>query len=159
MTYITPITDRSENDIKSRTAKAFFNVADWQRIYNNAQVTKTLVDLIQGGSILFDTLPSITITTIPTVTELNTLLANIERIRVEANLPAIPGLTSIFAEWGEGVGSESPDYLDVNEWEQVLDLIYNLVPNAGKYYVWCGVASAGQTRFYQSQWRKHPELE
>lgn len=159
MKYTTPITDRTALDVTNKTAKAFFNVADWQRIYNNTQVTKALVDFLLSINITFNTVATPTITTIPTVTELNTLLANIERIRLASNLPAITGLTEITSAWLAGSSVDAPDYLDVNEWEKVIESIRSNIINAVDYAIHCGVATSGQVRFYQARWRKYAWIE
>lgn len=135
MRYIEPIKDRTITDVTSKTAKAFFNVADWQRIYNNTQITKALVDFLLSISVTFDTLTTPTITTIPTVAQLNTLLANIERIRLAVE-PTVTGLPIIKDDWEYGIGKESPDYLDANDWENVLDVIYNTIGIESGYTGW-----------------------
>jgi hypothetical protein len=155
MRYIAPVTDRSAADIANKTAKAFFNVADWQRVHNNAQVTKALVDFLLSINVTFDAVIEPTIATVPTVAQLNALLGNIDRLRIESSLPAITGLAEITSDWQSGTGANAPDYLDANEWEQVLDVILNSVAKAVEYQIYCGVANVGQMRFYQSRWRKY----
>ncbi|MDD2921480.1 MAG: hypothetical protein PHQ36_04270, partial [Anaerolineales bacterium] len=91
MKYITPITDRTVEDIANKTAKAFFNVLDWHRIHNNTQVTKALMDFLYSISVPQESLIEPTIVTVPTIAELNSLLKNIEEIRIHSNLPAISG--------------------------------------------------------------------
>lgn len=153
-TYQNPITDRTAEDVTNKTVKAFFNVADWQRIYNNAQVTKSLVDFLLSINITFNSVATSTITTIPTAASLNTLLANINLIVTSKNnLPAIAGLTTLKDDWAEGTGADSPDYLDANEWETILDLILSMVINAVEYRIYCGVANVGQPRFWQHRFR------
>lgn len=154
MRYIEPITDRAESDITNQTAKAFLNVVDWQRIYNNSQVAKAIVDFLLSVNVTFDNLTAPTISTIPTVTEINALLANIERIRAASGLPEINGIAEIFADWQEGAGANSPDYLDVNEWEQILEYLVRSFPAMLDYQIYCGVASVGQIRFYQNRFRR-----
>jgi hypothetical protein len=154
MKYITPIYDRTADDVTNKTAKAFFNVADWQRVYNNQQVTKALLDFLLSINIPFNTLTAPSMTTIPTVAELNALLENIEQIRADSNLPAITGLTAIKTDWAEGSSADSPDYLDVNDWERVLHIIFGSIAASVEYAVYCGVANTGQPRFYQHRFRQ-----
>lgn len=153
MAYVTPVLDRQLSDITGRTAKAFINVADWERIYGNAQEVNALVVSTFGKAVAFDTLTAPTIDTIPTVAEFNVLLANIERIRLNSNLPAITGLVEIKYDWIAGSNEDSPDYLTANSWEQVLDIVYNAVPIAADYWIPCGVAASGQPRFWQHRFR------
>ncbi len=166
MRYTIPITNRTASDVTNRTAKAFFNIADWQRIYNNTQVTKALVDFLLSISVTFDTLSAPTITTIPTVTQLNTLLANIERIRIAAD-PTVTGLPEIKDDWTAGPGSPSPDYLDVNDWENVLDVIYNTIGMESGYTGWipdsltpvrrarAGISTSGRNLTYNNGFRRY----
>lgn len=154
MRYIEAITNRAQSDIDSLTAKAFFNIVDWQRIYNNSQVAKAIVDFLLSINVSFDELTEPSITTIPTVTEINTLLANIERIRDASGLPEINGISEIFASWQEGAGANAPDYLNVNEWEQILEYLVKSFPAMLDYQIYCGVASVGQIRFYQNKFRR-----
>jgi hypothetical protein len=108
--WTTPVTDRTALDITNRTAKAFLNVADWIRIRDNA----ALLASILGVSL--DTVATPTTTTFPSVTELNYLCHNIERLR--AALP-LPSLTPIKYTWLEG-NKVAPKYTDVNQWELTL---------------------------------------
>lgn len=152
--YITPIYDRTASDITSQTAKAFFNVADWVRIYGNAEIVNEVINTLLSIGVTFDTVTTPTITTIPTVTQLNTLLANIERIRVAACLPEITGLTAITSAWTAGSSADAPTYLDVNEWEQVLDIVFSMISHSVEYQPYCGVFAVGQPRFYQHRFRQ-----
>lgn len=155
MRYITPITDRSAGDVVNGITKAFFNVADWNRIHNNSKVTKALVDFILSIDIPYSTVFSPTTVAVPTITELNTLLQNIENIRVTEGLPSISGLTEIKTNWDEGYGAESPSYIEVNQWESILDSIYNSIGKTLDYRVYCGVANAGQPRFWQARFHTY----
>ena len=61
MSYKTPITDRTLTDITTKTAKAFFNVADWVRIYGNAEIINAIVSEL-NGAITFDAITEPTVT-------------------------------------------------------------------------------------------------
>jgi len=154
MKYIEPVIDRSAEDVANRTVKAFFNVADWQRIYNNEQVTRLLVEFLRGVSIDFDTLSAVTTATIADAAALNTLLLNIERIRLESELTFMPGMDAVASDWGVGTGADSPDYLDANHWEEVLHIIFNMLPGLVESMIYCGVSATGQPRFYQHRFRQ-----
>jgi hypothetical protein len=158
MTYTPPITDRAQLDITNKTAKAFFNVADWVRIYDNAEAVNAFVSFL-NSVIPFDQITYPTTLTIPSVANLNILLANIERIRLTSNLPAIAGLNEVTSNWQSGSAANAPTYMDVNTWEQVLDVLLTTVNNSIQYRVSCGVASAGQARFYQHRFRQYQWVE
>lgn len=153
MSYTTPIYDRTAEDITSLTSKAYFNVADWARIYDNAEAAHALVESLLNIIVVFDEVVPPTMETIASVTALNTLLANIERLRLASTLPAIIGLVAIKYTWLAGANEEVPDYSIVNSWEQVIDIIYTSVPRALEYWIPCGVSAAGQPRFYQHRFR------
>jgi hypothetical protein len=155
MKYLEPVIDRSAEDITNRTVKAFFNVADWQRIYNNTSVTRLLVEFLRDVTIIQDALVSVTTATVVDASALNALLLNIERIRLESELMFMPGMDEVASDWGVGTGVDSPDYLDVNHWEEVLDIIFNMLPGLVEWVVYCGVAAVGQPRFYQHRFRQY----
>ncbi len=155
MRYTTPVTDRSADDIVAKTEKAFFNLADWMRIYNNAQIVAVLVAFLNKVEVTFNAVAEPTTATVPTVADLNTLLANIERARLASGVPESYGAVEIKDDWDDGISAEAPDYLDVNQWERVLDVIFNAVGGLVDYNrMYCGVAAVGQPSFYQHRWRQ-----
>jgi hypothetical protein len=155
MRYITPIYDRAESDIENRTSKAFFNVTDWARIHNNTQVAQLLVEALLSIDITSNTVTPPTMTTIPTVTQLNEFLENIETLRLASALPEITGLVAIKYDWIAGRMAGTPDYLVVNDWERVLDIVYNAIARSVEYAIYCGVGAVGQPRFYQHRFRRY----
>lgn len=152
--YLDPIIDRSASDITNRTSKAFMNVADWVRIYGNSNVLHAVAEFCLGVSLTFDSISSPTILSWGLAANLNKLLTNIERVRTQSSLPAIPGIAQLKTDWAEGGAAESPDYLDVNSWEQTIGLLLQAISSTLDYRVYCGVAAVGQPRFYQARWRQ-----
>jgi len=150
------IYDRTAADISNRTAKAFFNVSDWLRVYGNSELAHALTELYTGLSVSFTTLTPPAITTFPSVTAINSLIQNIDNCRAAAYLPAATGIVALDYDFTEGPGGTAPDYTDVNAWEQDLQLIRDALTAAVDYQVYCGVAATGQTRFYQNRWRRFP---
>jgi len=136
MPYVTPITDRTISDILNKTAKGYFNKADWTRIYGNSSELNSLIDTKLGDTITFN---SVTVPDIDGAPEdildlLNTTLANVTRMRTGllANFPFvdITGSLDIIDDWIAGDNETSPDHTDVNEWEETIDIIYNAVTDA-----------------------------
>ena len=127
MAYTTPIiTDRDSDDIIAQNSKAFFNVADWTRIYGNSLEVNTLL-ATNIYTLDFDTITTPTTADIPLQAELNVLLANIERMRLWASIYLNAYITDpLFVEvkddWASG---EAPDYTHANSWEKVLDLLHD----------------------------------
>ena len=131
MSYTTPVTDRTLADIAARNSKAFFNVADWQRIYRNAQIVNSLVEIIEraGAPISFPVIATPTTATIPLVSDLNALLLNIETCRLINIAFYLAAPTSIKHDWVAGYGQVSPTYVDVNLWEFTINVIWNFENN------------------------------
>lgn len=123
MSYTTPITDRTHADVLARNSKAFLNVADWNRIYNNARLANALAVIELATPIAFDPVSEPTIATIPTASWPNTMLANIERLRLEM-VALIPTLTEIKDDWEGGAHKPVFDYQYVNQWERTIDAIW-----------------------------------
>lgn len=153
--FIEPITDRSAADITGLTAKAYFNLVDWARIHSNTQMAKILVDLLLGKSTSLTSLTAPVMTTIPAAGDINTLIANINAVFLECDLPAITGLVELKDDWAAGSSQNAPDYEDVNAWETVINILYNAIGRGADYRVYCGVATVGQARFYQNRWRRY----
>lgn len=152
----TPITDRVASDITNRTAKAFFNVADWLRVYGNSEIVNALTNVYLALSIPFTELTEPTVTTFPTAAEINSLIENIDLCRAAACLPSALGVETLDYAYTEGAGGTVPDYTDVNAWEADLALVREYLATAVDYRVYCGVAGCGQPRFYQNRWRRYP---
>ena len=127
MSWTTPVTDRTPADLVARNSKAFMNTGDWTRIYENSRIVFTLVEIDAGESFTFNTISTPTITSIPTITDVNKLVTNIEGARLEAAvLATIPGaLTPIKFDWEDGPSVAMFGYRDVNLWESTLLAIFN----------------------------------
>lgn len=155
MSWTTPIADRTLADIVARNSKAFFNVADWIRIHGNTEVVRALVNVMNALSIVGVTLTQPSITTIPSVADINAFIKNIDDLRAAACLPASL-IVPLNHNYVAGADAVSPSYADVNAWENDLLLIRDLVVHASDYQVYCGVSNAGQARFWQNRFRIWP---
>lgn len=155
-TWTPAVYDRTATDVTNRTAKAFFNVADWLRIHNNARLANMLTNIYLGLSIPFTELTTPTVTSFPSVEEINTLVENIDLLRESAHLPAATGIVTLDHDYTAGLNGSSPDYLDVNDWERDLDLIRSCLRGAVEQVVHCGVGGCGQQRFWQVRFRVFP---
>ena len=123
MSWISPIYDRVLSDVTTPTAKGLFNVADWERIYNNAELMHTSVGEFLGIEIPFDTITSPTTSTIPSAGDINTLLTNINRIITAFNPFINYSINVLRCNWLEG-NANSPNYENVNDWEYALYAIH-----------------------------------
>ena len=155
MPWVNPITDRTYADILNRTSKAFFNVADWQRIYNNTWELNQLVNNLRGLNIEFTPLTSPTIATIPSANDINALILNIERIRLASGLPISPDLQPLKTDWQSGFSAAAIiNYETVNTWEKNLLTMWNWIQQSLDYLVFAGIGSAGQDRIWQNRFRR-----
>ena len=156
MPWIDPITDRTSSDIANRTAKAFFNVVDWLRIDNNTRIVHVLAEALLGVGVDLTSLPEPTTATIPDVEDINAFVGNIEAARKVGGLPGALGMVPLVDDYGGGSGTDAPDWQDVNAWERNLDILHTYLVHAAAYRVGCGIAEAGQARFFQSRFRAVP---
>lgn len=124
MAYITPVTDRAPADIVALNSKAYWNVADWERVYNNSYLTSALASIMLDTPIAFTLLTAPTIATIPAVADFNTLLTNIENARI-AMIALLPALTEIKDNWQAGANVQVPNYTHANQWETTIDAIWD----------------------------------
>jgi hypothetical protein len=148
--WIDSISDRTALDIANRTSKAFLNVADWIRIYGNTQQAQAVVNILLALNIPLTPLIAPTTVAVPAVSDINTLIANIDLLRVAACLPSATGIATLKHDYQAGSSAIAPDYNAVNDWERDLQLIRDCLVTAVDYMVYCGVASAGQPRFWQA---------
>lgn len=153
MTWTEPVTDRTAADITLRTAKAYFNVSDWTRIYNNSLAVKAQLQAELDTDPILYTLTPPTVTTIPTAFALHQLAYNLTVLRRAAALPAALGWPVFPYVFGEGPSGATFDYKAVNAWERTLALLHDHIPHAGAYRARCGVPSVGQARVWQGRWR------
>jgi hypothetical protein len=148
MSWSTPVTDRAASDIANRTAKAFMNIADWSRIYDNALYLNGLYAAMWEITIPFTVISVPTYLTHCTAVMLNSLLTNIQNLWSTPGI-TVPGIVAIKTDWLGGLSSASPTYIDVNNWEHDLDLLNSFVAVQEKdRWPRTGVAStgAGMTR-------------
>lgn len=152
MAYITAIFDRDAADIVTRTSKAFFNITDWNRIEDNAFWVRDELSDSFGVVVIFGGVASDpTISFIPDVDNFNRLLEDIEQLRqvAESVMPALTttsGFSAVAYDWVAGVSQNAPDYADVNHWEEVIDIIHNLITTYSALifrYPRTGIATSG----------------
>jgi len=143
MSYTTPITDRSAVDLAAKNSKAYFNVADWTRIYRNAQLVNSLVEISVGTPNSFPAIGTKTTAAIPLVTDFNSLLLSIENFRTASAPIEAVAPTAIKNDWIAGAGQPVPKYTDVNLWETTIDAIWTYLN--GSSYSMCPTLLADLT--------------
>ena len=162
MAYTTPVTDRTAADIAARNSKAYMNVTDWQRIQNNADYLNDWMDTLVGVTFPFPNLGTAVNTWILRAEyELNPLLEVIEGMRLWAatyipELVSDPDFVEIRDDWLSGPSGQSPTYIQVNDWEKVMDILNDAFTDyaAGmERAAVCGVADCGSGLTRQFSWR------
>lgn len=116
-----------------------------------------LAELLPGIDVLFNAVNDPTITTIPSVDDLNTLLENIDRIKTEV-VPALT-LNPVAVGWTGGASEDAPTYIDANSWENAINALINAIAGLVDYQVFCGVSAVGQSRYYQHRWRRYAWIQ
>lgn len=162
--YADPVYDRTADDIRLKAKKAYFNVADFQRIYINAKIVARLIALLfeyqydylydeetnENGVFYPQAFP---VPGLSYMTDVNNSpkWPDPGSITVPASLMRVPAAALVTVR--------SPSYLsglnyaDVNSWEQAIDVNMKTAKATVDYYVQSGVAGCGQSRFYQNEWR------
>jgi len=152
MSWTTPVTDRVLADVTNRTSKGFLNVVDWLRIDGNVVYVRTLIQVLKNVGVDYNDLPEPSATSIPTAADINDFVENIEALRIASTL-ARPDLVVLKTNYTSGESAETPDYEDVNAWENNLLILKNFLVRSSAYEVFCGVAEVGQARFWQNRFR------
>ncbi len=143
MSYVTPVTDRTAADIAARNSKAYFNITDWTRIYRNAQLVNSLVEISVGAANSFPVITAPVIIDLPSVTTFNSLLLSIENFRTASAPIEAVAPSAVKHNWIAGVGQPAPKYTDVNLWETTINAIWIYLNGSG--YSMCPTLSADLT--------------
>jgi hypothetical protein len=154
MAWVTPIYDRTLADVTGRTSKAYFNVADWSRIYGNIDYLHDLFVTMMGVDVTLAALTTPTITTIPTVADINALIEEIDLLRQATSFQPSAGVVPLIYDYQAGNMVPSPSYISVNDWEKDLDLMRVLLLRMSDDLISCGVASCGQAHFWQARFHQ-----
>ncbi len=152
--YIQPITDRLLNNVQQKNQKGKFGLSDWQRIDNNTQYACQFVESIHSVLIPRIELTIPTREVHPTAADINALVRNIISVQHAAVLAQNAQLYTLKADYADGPDKRVPDYLVVNVWEKVIDLIVRryLILYRGRVPV-IGIAVVGGDLNRQNQWR------
>lgn len=144
MSWTTPITDRTQEDVtyarthqdSSKYLKGAFNYTDWNRVRNNYYY---LVSLLASGGIYF---PWSSIT--GATERLLVTKQMIDVIRDDIFSLANPYLRGLgFSEFPK---SEFLGFEEVNEWERIEQTAYDTFEKIKKEYIFCGTIDSGGDR-------------
>lgn len=137
------IFDRTQEDVTNKTEKGYYNTSDLNRVESWCRYLADELNNV-GYNI------TITTNTDWTSTDLRTA-SHMERIRtnIRALMTGYHYITTIYSN------AESFDYIKANNWEKILDEIYHLLWGMTDWYVYSGVANAGQNRLWQNRFRHY----
>lgn len=137
------IYDRKSSDITNKTKKGYYNYNDLNRVESWCEFLKNELNNM-GYTISFTTKKNWTRNDFPTDAEL-------ERVRknIQALMTGFRYITKIY------VASNIMNYDRANRYEKILFEIYSMLQGTQGYYVYSGVANAGQSRVWQTRFRRH----
>jgi hypothetical protein len=154
MAWVTPITDRIQDDIDNLTSKAYFNIADWVRIDGNTTEIAGILATYDYPDPGLTVLIPPTVTTIPVVSEINSFINNISLLQAVAFLPVSLGLVQLKSDYIGGANQVVPNFEDINDWENNQAIMKDALPKTVTYFVQCGVSNCGQSRLWQNRFRR-----
>ena len=155
MTYTTPITNRSAADLLAKNSNAYFNVSDWTRIYGNALYINAEIATKTGYTAPFVTASTPTISSIPNVADFNNLLANIELMRQYVIVLGAVIAPVSTQTWLAGPGNPAPSYMDINQWESVIDQIKTFMDSATFMLIRSGLGISGASLIQSHRFRTY----
>jgi hypothetical protein len=139
MAWTSPVTNRAESDVINKTAKGYFNVADWTRIRDNSAFIMTFLNFALGTSLTPAGISAPSTATVPTNVYVNGMIQDIAIVYIAAGF-----LTANAPRYDwPGNGPAAPSWVDANQWEQALLDVYNKVHLSSDGFAYCGTANCG----------------
>lgn len=135
------IFDRTQADVDNDTWKGQYNISDLNRVETWCGY---LAEQLNNYGY------AITITTKTDWTQLDKRKAN-EMERIRSNIKKI--MTGYHYLTAIEPNADFFNYVKANNWEKILYEIYRLIGGMGNYFVYSGVANAGQPRVWQNRFR------
>lgn len=136
------IYDRTQQDVTDKTEKGYYNVSDLNRVESWCEYLKTELNNA-GYSISFTTKTDWTTSDMRTASQMERIRTNIKKL-----MTGFHYITSIYAT------AENFDFEKANNWEKILYEIWQLMWGMTDWYVYSGVANAGQNRLWQHRFRQ-----
>lgn len=137
------IFDRIEQDVLDDLPKGQYKASDLNRVETWCRYLADELNTA-GYTINITTKTDWTQTDMRTVSEMERIRLNIRSIMVGYHF-----ITRIYST------SDNFDYIKANNWEQILDEIFHLLWGMTDWYVYSGVANAGQNRLWQNRFRHY----
>lgn len=150
MSFIQPVTDRSEVDVKDvenkiPNDKGALSFTMLNRIENNTQHLASLLTMY-GYPITLE---------VKTDWSREDYFRPSDLDRIKGNIMALKEVYVSYSTTPElALGRKSLDYQTANDMEQIELDLQTLITNMSNYYVHSGVSASGQTRMFQNRFRR-----
>lgn len=138
--------DRTQADVTNKTWKGYYNASDLNRVEKWCRYLADTLNSL-GYNITITTKTNWVQTDMRTATEMERIRTNIKKI-----YQGFYYITTIYQNANEW------DYIKANNWEQILNEIWNMAIGTQNWYVYGGVANGGQNRLWQHRFRQFAEL-
>lgn len=137
------IFDRTQQDVTNKTEKGYYNTSDLNRVESWCRYLADELNNV-GYNINITTKTNWVSTDLRTASEMDRIKNNILAI-----MTGYHWLTQIYAN------NNNWNWNKANRWEQILDEIFHLLWGMEDWYVYSGVANAGQNRLWQNRFRHY----
>lgn len=139
------IYDRTQTDVTNRTWKGYYNAEDLNRVESWCRYLADELNSV-GYNINITTKTNWTQTDMRTASEMERIRTNIRSI-----MQGFHYITTINSN------ADNFNFSKANNWEKILNEIYNLMLGMENWYVYSGVGSSGQRRLWQNRFRHNFE--
>ena len=136
------IYDRTQADVTNKTDKGYYNTSDLNRVEEWCEYLADELNRV-GYNINITTKTDWTSADLRTASQMERIRTNIKKIQQGYHY-----ITTIYSN------AENFDWQKANNWEKILDEIYNLMKGMENWYVYAGVSNAGQNRLWQHRFRE-----
>ena len=136
------IYDRTQADVTNKTNKGYYNTSDLNRVEIWCRYLADELNRV-GYNINITTKTDWSSADLRTASQMERIRTNIKKIQQGYHY-----ITTIYSN------AESFDWQKANNWEKILDEIYNMIKGMENWYVYAGVSNAGQNRLWQHRFRE-----
>lgn len=133
--------DRTMADVTNKTWKGYYNASDLNRVESWCRYLADELNNV-GYNINITTKTNWTHLDMRTASDMERIRTNIKKIMTGYHY-----ITTIYSN------AENFDYKKANNWEKILNEIFNLLWGMTDWYVYSGVSNSGQRRLWQHRFR------
>ena len=134
--------DRTLEDVTSATWKGQYNADDLNRVEDWCKYLKEQLATL-GYTVNITTKNDWATTDMRTAAQMERIRTNIKKL-----------MQGYYTALTIASNAEKFDYIKANNWEQILNELYNYMYGMRNWYVYGGVANGGQPRLWQHRFRE-----